>query len=112
MHHIPRDPGVSITTATVDGEELVVWRSRAGVLCAHQRRCPHLDEDLAEGSVQGEELVCAAHGWAIGCDGQVSKRNEAGRVDPKGTIRTWQAREQDGKITVRSEGGSWIVGDS
>jgi nitrite reductase/ring-hydroxylating ferredoxin subunit len=101
-----------ITTAVVDGEELVVWRSATGEVCAHQRRCPHLDEDLAEGSVRGDELVCVAHGWSIGCDGKVFKRNEAGRVDPKGTIRTWQARVHDGKISVRSEGGSWIDGGS
>ena len=97
-----------IGQAVVDGEELVVWRSATGVACAHQRRCPHLDEDLTEGFVQGEELVCAAHGWSIGCDGQVFKRNEAGRADPKGTVRTWQTRERDGKISVRTEGGQWI----
>src|SRR5438045_2320109 len=93
------DPG--ITTAVVDGEELVVWRSATGVVCAHQRRCPHLDQDLAEGNVSGDELVCAAHGWSIACDGTVFKRNEAGRVDPKGTIHTWQARDAGGKISVR-----------
>ena len=101
-------PETWIAPAMVDGEELVVWRSERGALCAHQRRCPHLDEDLTEGHVQGDELVCVAHGWSIGCDGHVFKRNEAGRIDPKGEVRTWQTREQDGKISVRSEGGTWI----
>ena len=101
-----------IAPATVDGEEVVVWRAASGTICAVPRRCPHLDEDLAEGSVVGDELVCIAHGWSIECDGNVFKRNEAGRIDPKGTVRTWQARERDGKIAVRSEGGTWIDGDS
>ncbi len=101
-----------ITALVVDGEELVVWRSARGTICAHQRRCPHLDEDLTEGQVHGDELVCAAHGWSIACDGNVFKRNEAGRADPKGTIRTWQTKVQHGRIAVRSEGGTWIDVDS
>jgi phenylpropionate dioxygenase-like ring-hydroxylating dioxygenase large terminal subunit len=105
-------PSAQIWTVEVDGEELVVWRGESQVICANPRRCPHLDHDLAEGFVQGDELVCVSHGWSIGCDGHVFKRNEAGREDPKGTVCTWQTREQDGKISVQSEGGTWIDVDS
>ena len=101
-------PGARIVEAVVDGQDVVVWRSAGGSLCVVPRWCPHLDHDLAEGYVHGDELVCVAHGWSIACDGHVFKRNEAGREDAKGTVRTWQAREQDGKISVRSEGGTWI----
>src|SRR3954469_6969255 len=101
-------PGPQIWTVEVDGEELVVWRGASHVICANQRRCPHLDHDLVEGFVQGDELVCVAHGWSIGCDGHVFKRNEAGRIDQKGEIRTWQTRERDGMIAMKSEGGTWI----
>ncbi len=100
--------GTWIGPVEVDGEELVVWRTASGTICAIPRRCPHLDEDLMDGYVVGDELVCAAHGWSIACDGHVFKRNEAGRADPKGTVCTWQTRESDGKISVRSGGGTWI----
>jgi phenylpropionate dioxygenase-like ring-hydroxylating dioxygenase large terminal subunit len=66
------------------------------VIC--QRRCPHLDEDLAAGQIVDGELVCPAHGWSITIDGRACKRNEFGRTDDKGTVRTWQALVRDGII--------------
>ena len=50
---------------------------------------------LNEDEVKPIEDECAAEVAAS------FKRNEAGREDPKGTIRTWPARERDG----------WIEGD-
>ncbi len=92
-----------VTDAMIGDDEVVVWRSTRGALCVHQRRCPHLDHDLVEATVHGEELVCPAHGWSITTTGEVLKRNEAGRADPKGRVRTWQAQEHDGMIAVKPD---------
>ena len=70
----------------VEGEEFVVWRARNGQVCSAPRYCPHLDHDLAEGFVHGDELICAGHGWAFDGAGHAFKRNEFGRVDPKGAV--------------------------
>ncbi|HEX5615785.1 MAG TPA: Rieske (2Fe-2S) protein [Acidimicrobiia bacterium] len=82
--------------------EVVVWRSASGRLCAQPRRCPHLDWDLAEARVDGEELICPGHGWSFTVDGRAGKRNERGRFDDKGTVTTRPVRERDRRIEVRT----------
>ncbi|MDQ1449818.1 MAG: 5,5-dehydrodivanillate O-demethylase oxygenase subunit [Actinomycetota bacterium] len=81
----PLAPG-AIEAVEIDGHECVVWRGRSGRLGSGPRFCPHLDHDLAEGFVSGDELVCAGHGWAFDGAGHTYKRNEFGRADPKGTV--------------------------
>ena len=76
------------------GEEFVLWRGRDGRVRGVPRRCPHLDHDLAEGHVVEDELVCAGHAWAFDGEGHAYKRNEFGRVDPKGTVDTPLIRER------------------
>ena len=84
-----------------DGVELVVWRTFEGRACVQEARCPHLFSHLAaEGVVDGDELVCAAHlwrftrrgtGWLIGGDG---------RRSPVTDLRTYPCQEQDGRIVA------------
>jgi 3-ketosteroid 9alpha-monooxygenase subunit A len=88
--HLPAaavEPG-AVRAVEVDGDDYVVWRGRDGRLRSVPRWCPHLDHDLAEGYVAGDELVCPGHAWAFDGDGNAYKRNEFGRVDPKGTVET------------------------
>jgi phenylpropionate dioxygenase-like ring-hydroxylating dioxygenase large terminal subunit len=82
----------------VDGVDYVLWRGGSGALGSTARWCPHLDHDLAEGFVVGDELVCPGHGWAFDGAGLAYKRNEFGRVDPKGEVVTLRLREHDGHI--------------
>ena len=89
-----------IVAVEVDGNEAVTWQTRSGPPCVMARRCPHLDWDLTEALVAGDELVCVGHGWSLRADGHAFKRNERGREDPKGSIRTWPARDHDGWVEV------------
>ena len=84
----------------VDGDEFVVWRARDGRVCSAPRYCPHLDHDLAEGFVDGDDLVCAGHGWAFDGAGHTFKRNEFGRVDPKGDVPQLRAVAVDGALKL------------
>ena len=84
----------------VDGQEFVLWRGADGRLRSAPRQCPHLDHDLVEGHVSGNALVCPGHAWAFDGDGNAYKRNEFGRVDPKGTVTTLAVDEADGSITL------------
>jgi nitrite reductase/ring-hydroxylating ferredoxin subunit len=89
-----------VVPVEVDGDEFVLWRARDGHVCTAPRRCPHLDHDLAEGYVDGDELVCAGHGWAFDGDGNAFKRNEFGRVDPKGVVETLRLAEHGDEIEL------------
>jgi len=82
----------------VADEEYVLWRGRDGRVRSAPRWCPHLDHDLADGHVDGNELVCPGHAWAFDGDGNAYKRNEFGRVDPKGSVATLTICEADGSI--------------
>jgi phenylpropionate dioxygenase-like ring-hydroxylating dioxygenase large terminal subunit len=96
-------PAVGCVAAVdVDGEEFVAWRGADGRIRSAPRRCPHLDHDLSEGYVMGDELVCAGHAWAFDADGNVYKRNEFGRVDPKGRVASLCIRENDDVIEFRA----------
>jgi phenylpropionate dioxygenase-like ring-hydroxylating dioxygenase large terminal subunit len=84
----------------IEGEEYVLWRGDDGRVRSAPRTCPHLDHDLAEGHVAGSELVCPGHAWALDGDGNAYKRNEFGRVDPKGIVGTLEIREDDGTVEL------------
>ncbi len=82
--------------------DLAIWRTAAGVLVACDSRCPHQWSHLGiEGSVEGEELVCTAHGWRFAPDGRGWKRSMGGRDDPKSPLDLWHVHEADGWIEVR-----------
>ena len=80
-----------------------MWRTRSGALGSAPRTCPHLDHDLAEGRVTSEELVCAGHGWAFDGNGHAYKRNELGRVDPKGSVPVLRLHEDADGIAIDAE---------
>ena len=94
-------PG-AVVAVEVDGHEFVVWRGRTGEIGSAPRSCPHLDHDLAEGFVVDDELVCPGHGWAFDGSGNMFKRNEFGRVDPKGNVPTLQLREDADGISLEA----------
>jgi len=93
-----------VIAVDVDGEEFVVWRGFDGRVRTAPRRCPHLDHDLSEGYVSGDELVCAGHAWAFDGNGHAYKRNELGRVDPKGTVSVLHVHERDDVIELELPG--------
>jgi len=94
-------PG-AVYPVDVGAEEYVLWRGSDGRLRSAPRRCPHLDHDLAEGQVVGNELVCPGHAWAFDGDGHAYKRNEFGRVDPKGTVAMLAIREDGATASVEA----------
>ena len=99
---IPSDtiaPG-QVRAIEIEGEEFVCWRGHDGRVRSAPRICPHLDHDLADGYVVDTELVCAGHGWEFDGAGRMAKRNEAGRIDPKGEVPVLDVREADGIIDL------------
>lgn len=91
----------AVVAVELDGVDYVVWRGESGQLGSAPRVCPHLDHDLAAGFVVGDELVCPGHGWAFDGRGQSYKRNEFGRVDPKGQVAALTLCEDGDGIDVQ-----------
>lgn len=90
----------AVRPVDVEGNEYVLWRGHDGRVRAAPRICSHLEHDLAEGYVTDDELVCPGHAWAFDGDGHAYKRNEFGRIDPKGTVEVLVIREADGVVEV------------
>lgn len=72
---------------SVNGEELVVWRSRDGVAAIWNNRCPHRGMRLAFGAVAGNSLTCAYHGWVFGHDGFCSHIPAHPQLKPSAAAR-------------------------
>ena len=84
----------------IGDQEFVVWRGDDGRVRSAPRWCPHLDHDLADGYVDGCELVCSGHGWGFDGAGHAYKRTELGRIDPKGTVPMLALAEHDDMIDI------------
>ncbi len=93
-------PVGAVRAVEVGAGEFVVWRGADGRVRSAPRWCPHLDHDLADGYVNGSELVCAGHAWAFDGAGNTYKRNELGRVDPKGSVPVLAIVETGGTIDL------------
>ena len=57
---------------TLLDQPLVLLRHRDGAVAAFIDECPHRGAPLSLGTLAGEELVCAFHGWRFGVDGSAS----------------------------------------
>ena len=65
--------------AEADGIDLVLVR-RAGEVHVFEGRCPHRGALLADGRVEGPNLICGVHGWDYRLDTGVSAYNPAERI--------------------------------
>lgn len=92
-------PG-QVETVHYFGQDIVLFRTEAGVLSAFDRTCPHLGAHLGGGRVQGECLRCPFHDWAFAPDGRVVDVPYAPKIPPRAAARTWHLREQNGVIMV------------
>lgn len=58
-----------VMTVRLAGADVVLYRTRAGVLRAIKPVCPHLGAHLGGAHVAGESLVCPFHGFSYDVDG-------------------------------------------
>lgn len=87
------------------GEDLVVYRTRSGVVRVVEPYCPHLGAHLGHGGwVEGEEVVCPFHHFAFGTDG-VCLRTGYGTRPPAMRLAQREAREVNGAIFVWQHAG-------
>jgi cholesterol 7-dehydrogenase len=96
--------GSVVSCELVSAEEeldLAVWRGHDGIVCVTDARCPHQWSHLAaEGVVDGDEIVCAAHFWRFDRGGHGTKVNVKGRRDAKSDVAVHPSREVEGHIEI------------
>jgi nitrite reductase/ring-hydroxylating ferredoxin subunit len=82
------------------GEDVVVYRTRRGLVRAVEPYCPHLGAHLGHGGwVEGEEIVCPFHHFAFGIDGSCV-RTAYGTRPPAARLVQREVREVNGAILV------------
>jgi len=85
------------------GEPLVLWRDAHGGVRAFRDVCVHRGTALSLGRVEGDEIVCAYHGWRYGADGActaIPQLADPTRVPPRARAVTYATRERYGIIWV------------
>lgn len=83
-------------------QPIVLYRQSNGKITALEDRCPHRFVKLSEGTVQGDYLECAYHGWQFNDQGNcvlVPYLNEKQKLPPC-QLHSYPVQEADGFIWV------------
>lgn len=78
---------------------IAIYRDESGCVHAIDARCPHLGADLTQGTVEGDALRCAFHGWCFGADG-VCRDAPGHRHAPDRRARTYPTEERWGLVWI------------
>lgn len=104
-----------VKTVHYFGQDIVLFRTEAGVLSAMDWVCPHVGAHLGGGTVQGNCLRCPFHDWAFATDGHCVEIPYAPKIPPKAVVKTWPMREKNGLIFVhycpKHEAPAWELPD-
>src|SRR5262245_20383097 len=108
------DVGTTPSCVQLLGERLVIWRDSRGVAHAFRDLCIHRGTALSLGSVTGDEIVCAYHGWRYGADGRctaIPQLDDPARVPAKARVAAYRCRERYGLVWVALEEPRWPFPD-
>ncbi len=81
------------------GQKLAVFRGEDGKVGVVNVYCPHLNANLADGKVVGNNLVCPFHAWEFGKDGKCKHVPYSDKV-PNASTECWIVKENWGLILV------------
>ncbi|MDQ1034624.1 cholesterol 7-dehydrogenase [Streptomyces sp. V3I8] len=92
-------PAGAVVTRRFMGRDVVLYRTRSGVLRVVDAHCPHLGAHLgAGGAVDGEHLVCPFHRFAFDVGGSCVE--VPGGAPPRATLAQFTVRERGRIIYV------------
>jgi phenylpropionate dioxygenase-like ring-hydroxylating dioxygenase large terminal subunit len=89
--------------ATLLDERLVVYRTEGGTAAALRDLCIHRGTPLSLGSVEGEAIVCAYHGWSYDVDGRCLRIPSVPAerpIPPKARVDAYRTQERYGMVWV------------
>lgn len=91
MDQIPVGEG---RTFTVGDEQVAVFRPRGGGLHALQAICPHRGGPLADGLIDGQQVICPLHNHAFRlADGHCTTGDWS--------VQAYQVAVEDGEVILR-----------
>ena len=99
---------------TLLGEPLVLWREAQDALHAFRDVCVHRGTALSLGCVEGDEIVCAYHGWRYRGDGAcmaIPQLAEPARVPARARALAYPTQERYGIVWVALEPPRWPLPD-
>lgn len=108
------DVGGAPRAATLLDEPLVLWRDGGGAVRAFRDVCVHRGTALSLGCVDGDELVCAYHGWRYGADGActaIPQLPDPTRVPARARALAYRTTERYGLVWVALEAPRWPIPD-
>ena len=96
------------------GEPLVLWRDSTGAVRAFRDVCVHRGTALSLGHVDGDEIVCAYHGWRYGSDGactSIPQLTDPTRVPARARATAHRCIERYGLVWVALDEPRWPLPD-
>jgi nitrite reductase/ring-hydroxylating ferredoxin subunit len=97
-------PAGAVLPRTVCGRELAVFRTAAGQAIAVDAYCPHLGAHMGHtGSVEGETLRCAFHGFRFDTSGACVATGYGTRPPPRCAVTRWPVHEVNGWVLVHHD---------
>jgi len=97
---------------TLLGEPVVLWRGARGALHAFRDVCVHRGTALSLGCVDGDEIVCAYHGWRYRADGActtIPQLAEPSRVPARARAVVYATQERYGIAWAALEPPRWPI---
>lgn len=82
------------------GQKLAVFRGEDGNIGVLDVYCPHLNANLTDGCVKGNNLVCPFHAWEFGKDGKCAHIPYTDTVHPRAAAKSWSVQENWNLILV------------
>jgi phenylpropionate dioxygenase-like ring-hydroxylating dioxygenase large terminal subunit len=104
------DVGAAPRASMLLGEALALWRDSAGAAHAFRDLCVHRGTALSLGCVQGDEIVCAYHGWRYRADGRctaIPQLADPLRVPARARATAYRVVERYGLLWVALEEPRW-----
>ncbi|MDH6595194.1 nitrite reductase/ring-hydroxylating ferredoxin subunit [Variovorax sp. TBS-050B] len=96
--------GANIVAGFAAGQELALWRAADGRAQAWENRCPHRSVRFTLGTVAGDQLACAYHGWQYAAgSGQCTRipAHPAMQVPQSVCAKVFDVSEAAGMLWVR-----------
>ena len=95
-----RDIGRQLTSRTILGENIVLYRREDGAPVALIDRCPHKLAPLSLGELKGDMLVCGYHGLTFDCSGRCVRIPGQENIPPGAVVRSFPLTERYGAVWI------------
>jgi len=108
------DLGRAPRATTLLDEPLVLWRDSAGAAHIFRDVCVHRGTALSLGAVEGDEIVCAYHGWRYRGDGActaIPQLADPTRVPARARAVAHGCAERYGLVWAALEAPRWPLPD-